>query len=123
MKVVGSRWVFKNKLKYDGSIDRHKSKLIAKGYSHLHRIEFEEIFSPMANATSIRVVLLKVVRLHLPIIQLDVKNALLYGILQEEVYMIQPPGFIDPQYPYHVCSSIKAWYGIKQTRAWFDIFS
>ncbi|WMV25538.1 hypothetical protein MTR67_018923 [Solanum verrucosum] len=121
MNVVGSRWVFKTKLKSDGSIDRHKARLVAKGYSQLEGIDFKENFSHVVKATIIRVVLSVVVSLKWPIRQLDVKNVFLHGHLQEEVYMAQPPGFVDPQYPRHACSLKKALYGLKQApRSWFE---
>ncbi|XP_049350319.1 uncharacterized mitochondrial protein AtMg00820-like [Solanum verrucosum] len=70
MNVVGSRWVFKTELKSDGNIDRHKARLVVKGYSQLEGIDFEETFSPVVKVTTIRVVLSAAVSLKWPIRQL-----------------------------------------------------
>ncbi|XP_015168669.1 uncharacterized protein [Solanum tuberosum] len=121
INLVGSKWVFKTKLKANGTVDRCKARLVAKGFSQLEGIDFEETFSPVVKATTIRVVLTIVVSSKWKIRQLDVKNAFLHGFLQQKV---QPPGFIDPQYLQHVCLLKKTLYGFKQApRAWFDRFS
>jgi hypothetical protein len=124
MNIVGSRWVFKTKLKSDGSVESFKARLVAKGYNQLEGIDFTETFSPVIKPTTIRLVLSLAVTHGWPIRQLDVKNAFLHGHLKEVVYMEQPPGFSNPTFPTHVCRLCKAIYGLKQApRAWFDRFS
>lgn len=122
--LVGCRWVFKTKLKADGSLDRLKARLVAKGFHQKQGVDFHETFSPVIKPGSIRTVLTVAVVCNWPVRQLDVKNAFLHGILHESVFMVQPPGFIDPAFPNHLCQLRKALYGIKQSpRAWFDLFS
>nr|CAN61640.1 hypothetical protein VITISV_021909 [Vitis vinifera] len=122
--VVGCRWIFKTKLHSDGSIERHKARLVAQGFSQVHGLDFGDTFSPVVRPATVRIILSLAVtsgwRLH----QLDVKNAFLHGFLNEEVYMEQPPGYTDPQFPQHVCRLKRALYGLKQApRAWFHRFS
>lgn len=122
--VVGCRWIFKTKLKADGSVERHKARLVAKGYSQIHGLDFDDTFSPVVRPPTVRIILSLAVtrgwRLH----QFDVKNAFLHGYLHEAVYMDQPPGYIDPHFPHHVCRLKRALYGLKQApRAWFQRFS
>ncbi|RVX21294.1 Retrovirus-related Pol polyprotein from transposon RE1 [Vitis vinifera] len=122
--VVGCRWIFKTKLHSDGSIERHKARLVAQGFSQVHGLDFGDTFSPVVRPATIRIILSLAVtsgwRLH----QLDVKNVFLHGFLNEEVYMEQPPGYTDSQFPQHVCRLKRALYGLKQApRAWFHRFS
>lgn len=124
MNVLGSRWIHTVKLNPDGSVLKLKSRWVAKGYEQEEGIDFVETYSPVVRTTTIRVVLGVAVAKEWTIRQLDVRNAFLHGELQEEVYVEQPPGFEDPNYPNHVCKLHKALYGLKQApRAWFNKFA
>ncbi|KAK8951402.1 hypothetical protein KSP39_PZI004749 [Platanthera zijinensis] len=121
--VVGCRWVFVVKFGPDGTMDRYKARLISKGFTQTYEVDYFDTFSPMARLSTIRVLLSVAVNRDWPISQLDVKNAFLYGDLQEAVYMEQPPGYVA-QGETRVCRLKKAIYGLKQSpRAWFDKFS
>ena len=120
MNVVGCRWVFTIKYNPDGSVRRYKARLVARGYTQLPGIDYTETFSPVIKTTTIRLVLDITVSRSWPIKQLDVNNAFLQGTLTEEVYTVQPPGFVDADLPNHVCRLQKALYGLKQVpRAWY----
>lgn len=114
MYVIGSLWVLKTKLKSDGSVECFKARLVAKGYNQLVGVDFKETFSPVIKLGTIRLVLTVALTHGWPIRQLDIKNAFLYGHIKELVYMEHPPGFVDPQFPEHVCFLRLALYGLKQ---------
>jgi hypothetical protein len=124
MNIVGCKWVFRLKRKADGSIDRYKARLVVKGFHQQPGIDLGDTYSPVIRPTTIRLVLSLAISSGWPIRQIDVQNAFLHGWLSEDVYMTQPPGFIHPQFPQHICKLQKAIYGLKQAhRAWFSRLS
>ncbi|RVW27268.1 Retrovirus-related Pol polyprotein from transposon TNT 1-94 [Vitis vinifera] len=124
VNVIGCKWVYKLKHKPDGSIERYKARLVAKGYNQTHGLDYFETFSPVVKAATIRIILTVALSFKWEIRQLDVHNAFLNGELEEQVYMSQPPGYFDPQFPNRVCRLKKALYGLKQApRAWFQRLS
>ena len=102
---------------------KHKARLVVKGFHQVHGIDYTETFSPVVKASTVRVVLSIAVMNNWILRQIDVNNAFLNGILNEEVYMAQPEGFVNSQKPQHICKLRKAIYGLKQApRAWFARF-
>ena len=119
--VVGTKWVFRNKTDSDGIIIRNKARLVAKGYSQQEGIDYDEKFAPVARLEAIRMFLAYVAHKKFKVFQMDVKSAFLNGELEEEVFVEQPPGFVDPKFPNHVYKLDKALYGLKQApRAWYE---
>jgi Reverse transcriptase (RNA-dependent DNA polymerase) len=117
-KVVGSKWVFKIKRGPDGSILKHKARLVAQGFTQIEGIDFDETFAPVAKFASLRTVLALAAKFDLEVHQLDVKSAYLNGDLKEEIFMAPPPGFDTPDGM--VLRLKKAVYGTKQGgRAWY----
>jgi len=93
-EVIGLKWVYKTKYKEDGSIEKHKAQLVAKGYSQQPGVDFNEAFAPIAHMETIRTVLAIAAQMELQVFQLDVKATFLNGELEEEVYVEQPPGYV-----------------------------
>ncbi|KAK4389999.1 Retrovirus-related Pol polyprotein from transposon RE2 [Sesamum angolense] len=92
--VVACRWVFTLKFRADGTLDRYKARLVAKGFAQTYGVDYFETFSPVARLNSIRVLFSLAVNLNWTMYQMDIKNAFLYGDLNETVYMEQPPGYV-----------------------------
>jgi hypothetical protein len=121
VNVIGTKWIYKNKSDEKGTVTRNKARLVAQGYTQVEGLDFEETFAPVARLESIRLLLCVACILKFKLYQMDVKSAFLNGYLHEEVYVEQPKGFIDPDFPKHVYKLKKALYGLKQApRAWYE---
>ena len=122
--VIGTKWVFRNKMNEDGVVTRNKARLVAQRYSQEEGIDFEETFAPEARLEAIRILLTFAVSQSVKLFQMDVKSAFLNDFIKEEVYVEQPPGFEDHKHPDHVFKLTKALYGLKQApRAWYERLS
>ncbi|GJW45893.1 retrovirus-related pol polyprotein from transposon TNT 1-94 [Tanacetum coccineum] len=121
MTIIGTKWVFRNKLDENGVVSRNKARLVAQGYNQQEGINYDETYAPVARLESIRILLAYACALDFKLFQMDVKSAFLNGFINEEVYVAQPPGFIDFEKPNHVYKLKKALYGLKQApKAWYD---
>ncbi|GJW26135.1 retrotransposon protein, putative, ty1-copia subclass [Tanacetum coccineum] len=98
-KTVGSRWLFKKKTDMDGIVHVYKARLVAKGYTQLYGVDYEETFSHVADIRAIRILISIAAYYDYEIWQMDVKTAFLNGYLDEDIYMVQPEGFVDPNHP------------------------
>jgi hypothetical protein len=119
-KPIGTKWVWKNKEGDKGEVVRNKSRFVAQGYSQKEGIDYEETFAPVGHLEAIMILLAFVVDKGFKLHQMDVKSAFLNGVLEEEVYVRQPPGFRSEKYPHRVYKLRKALYGLKQAPiAWY----
>nr|GEW72582.1 putative reverse transcriptase domain-containing protein [Tanacetum cinerariifolium] len=122
--VITTKWIFKNKKDESSLVIRNKARLIAVGYIQQEGIYYNETFAPVLRTKAIRFFIVYAAHKDFTVFQMDVKTAFLNGILKEEVYVGQPPGFVSKQYPDHVYALDKALYGLKQApRAWYDVLS
>ncbi|GKA35315.1 retrovirus-related pol polyprotein from transposon TNT 1-94 [Tanacetum coccineum] len=105
----------------NGVVSRNKARLVAQGYNQQEDIDYDETYSPIARLESIRILLAYACALDFKLFQMDVKSTFLNGSINEEVYVAQPPGFIDFKKPDHVYKLKKALYGLKQApKPWYD---
>jgi hypothetical protein len=119
--VVGTKWVFRNKQDEHGVVTTKKARLVAKGYSQVEGLNFDETYALVARLESIRILLAYATYYGFKLYQMDVKSAFLNGPIKEEVYVEQPPGFEDSEYPNYVYKLSKVLYGLKQApRAWYE---
>ncbi|GJS81118.1 ribonuclease H-like domain-containing protein [Tanacetum coccineum] len=121
MTIIGTKWVFRNKLDENGVVSRNKARLVAQGYNQQEGIDYDETYAPVARLESIRILLAYACALDFKLFQMDVKSAFLNGFINEEVYVAQPPGFIDFEKPDHVYKLKKALYGLKQAPKAFTV--
>ncbi|GJY40343.1 putative ribonuclease H-like domain-containing protein [Tanacetum coccineum] len=123
-RAIGSKWVFKNKNDERGIMIRNKARLVAQGYTQEERIDYDEVFAHVARIEAIRLFLAYALFKDFMVYQMDVKSSFLYGKIKEEVYVYQPPGFEDPDFPDRVYKVEKALHGLHQApRAWYETLS
>ncbi|GJV35802.1 reverse transcriptase domain-containing protein [Tanacetum coccineum] len=123
-KAIGTKWVFRNKRDERSIVVKNKARLVAQGFRQEEGIDYDEVFAPVARIEAIRLFLAFASYMGFPVYQMDVKSAFLYGTIEEEVYVHQPLGFVDPAHPNKVYKVIKALYGLHQApRAWYETLS
>ncbi|GKF62128.1 putative ribonuclease H-like domain-containing protein, partial [Tanacetum coccineum] len=112
--AIGTKWILKNKRDARRIVVRNKARLVAQGHRQEEGIDYDEVFAPVARIEAIRLFLAFASYLGFMVYQMDVKSAFLYGRIDEEVYVTQPKGFMDPQHPKKVYKVVKALYGLHQ---------
>nr|GEY94966.1 hypothetical protein [Tanacetum cinerariifolium] len=124
VRPIGTKWVLKNKKDKRGIVIRNKARLVAQGYTQEEGIDYDEVFAPVARIKAIRLFLANASFMGFTVYQMDIKSAFLYGTIDEEVYVMQPPRFQDPEFPAKVYKVEKAMYGLHQApRAWYGTLS
>ncbi|KAI3768676.1 hypothetical protein L2E82_19506 [Cichorium intybus] len=120
-KCIGVKWVFKTKLNEKGEVQKHKARLVARGYGQEYGIDYLKVYAPVARMDTIRLMLALAAQRDWSIYQMDVKSAFLHGTLQEDVYVQQPQGYVVKDNEQKVYKLHKALYGLKQApRAWYS---
>lgn len=107
-KLITNTWVFRVKVKADGSLDKLKARLVARGFEQMAGVDYSKTFSPVIKFSTIRLVI--ALAATQDIHRVDINNAFLNGDLAEPIYMTQSRGFEDPKFPSHVCKLEKALY-------------
>ncbi|GKE03675.1 putative ribonuclease H-like domain-containing protein, partial [Tanacetum coccineum] len=124
MKVIGTKWVYRNKRDERGVVVRNKARLVAQWYTQEEGIDYDEVFAHVARIEAVRLFLAFASFMGFIVYQMDVKSAFLYGTIDEVVYVSQPLGFVDPDHPKKVYKVFKALYGLHQApRAWYATLS
>ncbi|GJQ89111.1 retrotransposon protein, putative, ty1-copia subclass [Tanacetum coccineum] len=112
-KTVGNKWLLKKKTDMDGNVHTDKPRLVAKGFTQTYGVDYEGAFSPIADIRAIRILIAIATYYDYEIWQMDVKVDFFNGHLTEEVYMVQPEGFVNPKYTYRACKIQRSIYGLK----------
>ena len=119
-RPIGCKWVYKTKKDHKGKVEKFKARLVAKGFTQREGVDYEATFSPVSSKDSFRVIMALVAHFDMELHQMDVKTAFLNGDLNEEVYMVQPEGFVANDSGKLVCRLKKSIYGLKQaSRQWY----
>ncbi|GKA06393.1 putative ribonuclease H-like domain-containing protein [Tanacetum coccineum] len=113
-RAIGTKWVYKNKKDERGIVVRNKARLVTQGYTQEEGIDYDEVFTPVARIEATRLFLAYASFMNFVVCQMDVKSAFLYGKIEEKVYVCQPPGFEDSEFPDRVYKVEKALYGLHQ---------
>nr|GEV13347.1 retrotransposon protein, putative, Ty1-copia subclass [Tanacetum cinerariifolium] len=117
--AMNSKWIYKKKTDMDGKVHIYKARLVAKGCTQTYGVDYEETFSHVADIRAIRILIAIAAYYDYEIWQIDVKIAFFNGFLEEEIYMEQPEGFIDPNHHRKVCKLQRSIYGLKKaSRSW-----
>ncbi|GKA93083.1 retrovirus-related pol polyprotein from transposon TNT 1-94 [Tanacetum coccineum] len=123
-RAIGTKWVYKKKKDKRGIVIKKKARLVAQGYTQEEGIYYDEVFAPVARIETIRLFLAYASFKDFVVYQMDVKSAFLYGKIEKEVYVCQPPGFEDPNFPDKVYKVEKALYRLHQApKAWYETLS
>nr|GFC21677.1 putative ribonuclease H-like domain-containing protein [Tanacetum cinerariifolium] len=123
-RAIGTKWAYRSKKDKKGIVIRNKARLVTQGHTQEEGIDYEVVFALVARIEAIILFLANASIMGFPMYQMDVKSAFLYGTIEEEVYVCQPPGFEDPKHPYKVYKVVKALYGLHQApRAWYETLS
>ncbi|GKD12968.1 putative ribonuclease H-like domain-containing protein, partial [Tanacetum coccineum] len=123
-KAIGTKWVFRNNRDKRNIVVKNKGRLVAQGHRQEEGIDYDEVFEPVARIETIRLFLAFASYMGFIVYQMDVKSAFLFGTIEEEVYVHQPPGFVDIVHPNKVYKVVKALYGLHQApRAWYETLS
>uniref|UniRef100_M8BR71 Uncharacterized protein n=1 Tax=Aegilops tauschii TaxID=37682 RepID=M8BR71_AEGTA len=118
-RPIENKWIFKKKTEADGNVTVYKARLVAMGFRQVQGIDYDETFSPIAMLKSVRIMLAIAAFYDYEIWQMDVKTAFLNGFLKEELYMMQPEGFVDPKGANTVGKLQRSIYGLVQaSRSW-----
>nr|GEZ94231.1 hypothetical protein [Tanacetum cinerariifolium] len=123
-KAIKNKWVYWNKKDERGVIVRNKARLVAQGHRQDEGIDYDEVFAHVARIEAIRILLAFASYMGFIVYQIDVKSAFMYDTIDEEIYVTQPPSFVDPKFPNKVYKVVKALYGLHQApKAWFQMSS
>ncbi|GJW70502.1 putative ribonuclease H-like domain-containing protein [Tanacetum coccineum] len=123
-KAIGTKWLYRNKRDERGIVVKNKARLVAQGYKQEEGIDYDEVFAPVARIEAIRLFLAYASFMNFLVYQMDVKSSFLYGTIEKEVYVSQPPGFVDPEFLEKVYKVEKALYGLHQApKAWYETLS